>query len=312
MRTNLLPPALLGISLLLSGCGDGGPDIETQIAEKLPESWELTDFEIRAKEAVGTEVSPLFNYRFAGEVAPSSDLYESAGTMQFRNVLYKVYDEDDEFPIHGTASSRLRADNWKTTITYEEDPWRGPTSQQKPRGAWGENTVVIGGPEYIEFKSGLLAEMAKTRQLQAEQQQKLEDYQTQGGEARKKFEEDVARLDEQWAAAQKRYEEVRDALIVQKQELVRSQPGREAIREAGKRTQQLHNENSKKLRAAQKEYYESRAALQETLRENNAEYRKGLLTMRGFVESQSRLYQTAEHNLGVLEHYEKQAAQRKR
>lgn len=169
--------AVAALSAFLMACSNSGPDLEEEVQALIEDGWVLSDFNVVAEEDLGTEVSPIKEFRFSATVEPKDDLYLRLSHLRGHDILKKLYSADEEHALHGTGRSTLRAEEWNTTLDYEESPWGRENAYRQnfaegvtTRDGFSEEALVVGTDAYEEFKGELLAEIERNKQKAADVQ----------------------------------------------------------------------------------------------------------------------------------------------
>ena len=113
------------------GCSDNGPPIaELEQAINgtiLPYKWEVSNVNVEAKEDIGTDVHPAYEYRFSVSAVNSEPLVSlSSSSLEFEtpNIIL-IQDRKDTGSIEGTAfgfaTATLLGETWSFEVLLESD-----------------------------------------------------------------------------------------------------------------------------------------------------------------------------------------------
>lgn len=142
-------------TLILVACsGNTGPgknELDTSLAEQLPEYVEIGKLRIEASENIGDEVDPYYKLRFSGELQFQEDTYAEYLKFTQNNetfmIVEQVYSVQDSLPIFGRSEASLNRGDWELDTRIEDF---SATDLGQPLTAFDQYTVGIKGTEIGE------------------------------------------------------------------------------------------------------------------------------------------------------------------
>lgn len=235
----------MGLVLVLgmvAACGSDGdePDIETDFSKQLPQGWELTDFDIEAREDVGTEVEPARKYRFSAEFAPTEDLYLAVGKLGVIDVLQTGHKKGAEVKVVGIADAELIGETWESAFDVSGTPFNFYAAGT-PKSAFAGDAVVIGSSEYKKLIKAT-EQRAETLAREIEEQTSL------FSEKQNEFNTLSQQLQSEQQTAATQLRELRQELSGQQREL--QQQSSQQASEVQRQQQQAVREKTEALKAA--------------------------------------------------------------
>lgn len=291
--------------LFLSACGESGPDLSEQVRDQLPEGWDVSEFEVTAKEETGSSVEPGMDFRFRATASPSEDLYQEVTNVNSRPVLKKMVAAGESSPLHGIGRAELKADVWDSNITYEKAPWLNMNMHIRPIGAWEAQSVVIGSPEYEAFVQKMVNGQSERKKQFLEAKAKREKMET---ELTKLSESHQAEIDSSQAKVDKLRKEFEDIL---ENKRVKAPEKRKEL------DSQAYNDwiqsSSKRGKEAQERYWAALADHEAFMGERAKEFREKQMSLKQEINAiykrgraHARNYEVVEHNLNLLTKLEQQ------
>jgi len=123
----------------------GNKEIENRLSLKLPAYWEVTSFEVQAKENIGTKVEPLIKARFKAEVSLESDTYIYDKKINGVTFISVAARRGEKREIYGISTAKIFRGNWQVDFEFENDPM---SELGKPRDFYiGKNFILKGSAE---------------------------------------------------------------------------------------------------------------------------------------------------------------------
>ncbi|WP_242558148.1 MULTISPECIES: hypothetical protein [Pandoraea] len=167
------------LCLGLSACGNYGPDVKEEFAQKISSQWRIDRFQIDSWEI--TNRSPArWHYQFTANIAPTQDLYENLGTLNGTSVLRPVVRKDSEMHITGTANAIQNDFHWQSQFNFDS---ASGIAVGAPITAYGKNVFVVGSQNRDNFLATVNSALRDVEQQLVKDEASVSQLRTQLQEA---------------------------------------------------------------------------------------------------------------------------------
>lgn len=148
-------------------------DLSNLLEESIGSAWSVIDFHVHASQNYGTEVEPLWKYRFTSTVRLNVPLYSAQSSNNEYNVTFlsESGKKGTNENLHGIASARIHLGKWEVRWNFDA----------YPLGDYGNSledfkgqTVIVGSDEQLKISDEIAKNEEKKRIAYEEVKRKKE------------------------------------------------------------------------------------------------------------------------------------------
>jgi hypothetical protein len=142
-----------------AGCGQVKPsqtELKQQLQANLPEYLQVSSFESKASDNLGTNAQPRIQTRFHARLTLKDDTFLQSSKLDSLpeerqegiDFITKAATKGKTVDLYGVSLSRLVNEKWQTEFQYDTDPI---PSLGRPRSSFGSQTVLRNSSEEQDF-----------------------------------------------------------------------------------------------------------------------------------------------------------------
>ena len=147
----------------------GDSKLRQQLQSQLPPFWEVTTFEIKEEQNIGTQVEPSISTRFHAVARLKEDAFFDAGRINSVELerqqgvafIRPSEKQGKTVDLFGVSTSHLASEAWKAVFHFDENPI---PNLGVPRSSLGGRTVVVDSKEEQDFVAEVRAQIESEKQ----------------------------------------------------------------------------------------------------------------------------------------------------